>query len=189
MTYANYYPTGQILQISSHPVNIEGTSSIEIDGLISDSTHYISNGVPVPFPPQPTPDYIFEWNTHTWTDPRTIEQVRLDQWEVIKASRSVTLTSPLITPYGTFDADPASQKNITDAIALMQVLEATGSPQTVEFTLADNTVVMLTTQQMIEVGVLLGTRTQGIYSTSRALREQLEYATTIQEVQSVVWPV
>jgi len=48
---------------------------------------------------------------------------------------------------------------------------------------------MLTTQQMIEVGVLLGTRTQGIYSTSRALREQLEYATTIQEVQSVVWPV
>lgn len=136
------------------------------------------------------PSIYHEWDpsTHAWIDPRVIEQVKVDQWNLIKSSRDAALLAPLTTIYGVFDADTISQKNITDAIALLQVLEATGTPQTIDFTLYDNSVVTLTTAEMIQVGIVLGSCTQGVYAVSRDLRDQINNSTTIPEVQAVTWP-
>jgi len=188
MRYAIVDSLGRITQLSSHEMDLEGLSCVLIVGTISDSTHYYSGSEFVSMGPRPSPKHTFDYSIKQWIDPRSLSQQQLDQWERIKTSRNEALTAPLTTLYGVFDADTYSQKNITDAIAMLQTLAASGYPQTIEYTLFDNTVVTLSTAQMIEVGLTLGQRTQQIYATSRSLRTAIEAATTIAEVEAITWP-
>lgn len=132
--------------------------------------------------------WIYDIEARQWADPLTVQDYRNIRWTVTKQARDTAISAPLSTPYGSFDADARSQKNITDAIALLQALEASGTPQTIDFTLADNSVAVLTTAQMVEVGLLLGARTQEAYATARQLRADIEAASTQEEVEAVVWP-
>jgi hypothetical protein len=133
--------------------------------------------------------WIYDAEAQQWVDPLTVQDYRNIRWTAVKQARDTAINAPLPTPYGSFDADPRSQKNITDAIALLQALEASGTPQTIDFTLSDNSVAVLTTVQMVQVGLLLGARTQEAYATARQLRTDIEAAGTQEEVEAVVWPV
>lgn len=136
------------------------------------------------------PGFFYTWSNQSmeWIDNRPLEFVVDEKWSNLKMQRDEKLYEPLLTDYGVFDADARSQKNITDAIALMQTAEAQQPGQTIMFTLADNSVTTLTTQQMVNVGLALGQRTQQIYNTSRQLRAQLDAAQTVQEVEAITWP-
>ncbi len=123
-----------------------------------------------------------------WIDPRTISQAREDRWEVIKAARTAAIDAPLATPYGTFDCGPADRTNITDAITLLQTMASLGTPTTVTFTLADNSVVTLTTEQMINVGLLLGQKIQSAYAIGRDLRAAIDNAASVEALESISWP-
>lgn len=109
------------------------------------------------------------------------------KWLQVKQARESAINAPLATPYGTFDAHAKARASITDAVLLLQALSAQGTPQTIDWTLADNTVVTLTTAQMAEVGVLLGQQVQAAYAQARSLRLQIDTSTTPQEVALVVW--
>lgn len=139
-------------------------------------------------PDSPNEFYTFNWQTKQWEDNRNVQDVKLYKWNIIKNTRFTKLTSPLYTPFGIFDANYEAQKSITDAIMLLQTLEAAGTPTTIDFTLADNTTMTLTTAQMVQVGILLGQRTQEIYAIGRDLRAQIDAATTIAEVEAITWP-
>lgn len=157
---------------------------------------YVLNGALADYTPSQAaakaarPSYPSVWSntTFSWEDLRSLAQQRLDHWERIKSSRNTAITAPLTTLYGVFDADVYSQKNITDAIAMLQALSAAGYSQTVEYTLYDNTVAILNTAQMVEVGLALGQRTQAAYATARSLRAAIEAATSINEIESITWP-
>lgn len=136
------------------------------------------------------PNEYCYWNVPTaqWVDIRPLQALKDAKWDTIKIARAQANTAPLSTPYGTFDANIVSQKSITDAILLLQTLEQLGTPTTIDFTLTNNTTVTLTTQQMVNVGLLLGQRTQEVYATGRALRAQIDAATTVAEVEAITWP-
>jgi len=136
---------------------------------------------------QPTPRHIFNYELRQWIDPRTIDQAKDAQWATIKAAREAAITSPLVTPYGTFDATANAQRSITDAVLMLPILEAMGAPQTIEFTLHDNSTATLTTAQMVQIGLALGAQTQAAHAKARLLRAQIEAATTAAEVEGVVW--
>lgn len=150
---------------------------------------YISNGEFVEFPPPPASYYAWDWTTHTWINPRTLQWYKDQKWEEIKVSRDIAINAPLDTPYGIFDADPNSRANIANSVLYLQTLEQQGTPGTVDWTLADNTTITLNYQEMSDVGVLLGQRTNAAYDTSRALRTQIDAATTVEEVEAIHWPV
>ncbi|SFP43941.1 protein of unknown function [Variovorax sp. OK605] len=38
--------------------------------------HYIVDSEPVPMPERPSADHVFDWTTHAWCDPRSIEDLR-----------------------------------------------------------------------------------------------------------------
>jgi hypothetical protein len=128
-----------------------------------------------------------EWSntTFAWIDSRELAQVKQDRWREIKTQREALITAGLSTPYGTFDADTASRSNITDAVLLVQTLEAMNEPSSINWTLADDTVITLTAPQMVEVGLLLGQRTQTVFTTARGRRAQIVAATTPAEVLAV----
>lgn len=121
------------------------------------------------------------------TDTSPLEHSKYKQRLKIKAAKSVEITSPLTTPYGIFDCDAESEKRITGAIMMLQTLEGMGTPTTVDFVLADNSVVTLTTAQMVEVGLIMGARVQAAISKASSLRSAIEAATTVEDVEAIVW--
>ena len=121
-------------------------------------------------------------------DLRTLDDRKAEKWEEIKLAREAEIDSLLETPYGDFDADPVSRQNITDAVLMVKTLQELGQPSSIDFTLADNSVVALTAAEMINVGLLLGAKVQSAHSTGRALRTQLDAAETPEAVDLVVWP-
>lgn len=166
----------------------QGPNDVLIGQSARPEDQYVSNGVVLTMPPRPSESHTFDWATHTWIDPRTLDELKGDKWAEIKSAREAVFNAPLVTPHGTFDSDSRGRSNITDAVLMAQALTATGSPVSIDFTLADNTVVTLNAEQMIEVGLYLGAKVQGAYAVSRTLRAAIDAATTSAEVQAVSWP-
>ena len=54
--------------------------------------------------------------------------------------------------------------------------------------IADNSVRTLSAAQMVAVGVAAGQHVAAQRATARALREQIQAATTPQELEAIVWP-
>lgn len=135
-------------------------------------------------PAQPSGAYVFDWTTKQWYDPRTLQDLKDEHWTLMKLARAAAIDAPLPTPYGVFDSDASARTSITDAVLMLQKVGPAG---TIDFTLADNTVVTLTTAQMVQVGLLLGQKVQQAYTIARARRTQIEAATTPAEVEAVTW--
>lgn len=112
------------------------------------------------------------------------------KWTQMKAARAAALQAPLVTPYGTFDADPVSRDNIIQTAQLMQTQAQSFAPAaapTVDFTLADNTVVTLAAGEMVNVALLLAAQIQAGYTRGREVRVAIYAATTAEEVAAIAW--
>lgn len=179
--------TGQVLYsgTASDPEALE-TSEVSILPGVVYSDGWIDNGQHFLPPPKPSEIHVFDYTTKQWVDPRTLQALKDAKWEEIKSSRTDAIDAPLVTPYGTFDSGPVSRTNITNAV-LLQSFENEGAPSSVDFTLANNTVISLTRAQMINVGLLLGQKTQAAYAHARELRALIDAATTKEEVEAITW--
>ncbi len=193
MQYSIYeIATGRIVKVTTcSPANIEFQydAAIEshVDGNFSDLEYYIENGEPVLMGDSPSQNHTFNYTTMQWEDLRSLEQLQDNQWELIKAQRVAYVGSPLPTPYGLFDCDPASRSSITDAVILLQTLAGMGQTPTIDFTLADNTVVVMSLESMVTVGLLVGQRVQEGFTIGRLRRDAIYAVTTKEEIEAVVW--
>lgn len=197
--YAIYNKTsGQITQICSasdiesiqHILGSESLAMVCNEGLNNTQFYVdINSQTLVEFPPKPNQYNVWDWTLHTWVDPRTLQDYKDEKWSEIKRSRDAAINAPLTTPYGVFDADANSRANIANAVLYLQTLEQQGTPGTIDWTLADNTTITLNYAEMSSVGLLLGHRTNAAYDTARALRTQIDAATTIAEVDAIHWPI
>lgn len=171
------------------PLQYDSVTHSHIEGYYSDNIFYIviENMQPMPMPPRPTKNHTFDWATKLWADTRLLPEIKDEKWEVVKSAREAAVNAPLATPYGTFDCDARARTSITDAVLLLKSLEDLGTPDSIDFTLADNSVITLTTAQMVSVGLLLGQKVQAAYTRARDLRAQIEAATTAAEIEAVEW--
>jgi hypothetical protein len=120
----------------------------------------------------------------------TLEQLKSAKWAQMKDARRAAIRAPLVTPYGTFDADDAARLNIAQTAQFAQTAAQTISPgatPAIDFTRYDNTIVTLTAQQMIEVALALANQVQGAYARGRAVRAAIYAATTAAAVEAVTW--
>ena len=182
--------TGQVLQsgIADNPEVLEGDGRAVLPGVRHGEGWIDQDGAHHDIPEQPSAHHAWDWAAKVWADPRTLADLKAAKWVQIKAAREAAIKAPLVTPYGTFDADADARANITDTILLLQTMEAMGQPGEVDFTLEDNTVLTVTTAQMVMVGLLLGQQVQGAYNTGRLLRGAIEAASTAEEVAAIAWP-
>ena len=184
---AYYDAYGRIAEVNtSNPNNYGCLELFDVD-LDNLNNYFIQDGVLVFKPERPSAAHVFDYITKQWVDPRSLAEVRAAQWTAIKAARQAAIEAPIVTSFGNFDATPDAQKSITDAVLMLQTLAALGTPTTIDFTLYDNSTATLTTEQMVQVGLMLGAQTQAAYSRGRTLRDQINAAATIAEVESVTW--
>lgn len=136
--------------------------------------------------PQPSIAHEWNWTTKTWDLDLTLAK---DQaWARIKQARAAVINAPLDTAHGTFDGDPVSQQNILKAALDAKTRHELGMPSDVEFTLANNTRPTFTMLQMLDVAMAMGNREKAAYATAQTLREQIDAATTPEQLEAIQWP-
>jgi hypothetical protein len=150
-----------------------------------DSTHYIVDGQPVAFPAKPHPTAVWDWTTKAWAS--DLPAAKAAKWEEIKAARTRAEYGGFVFNSVPYDSDETSTQRIIGAVSMAQIALANAQPFSIDWTLADNTVTTLDAIGMISVGVALGQHVAAIHAQARTLRADIEAATTLEEIDAVIW--
>lgn len=117
----------------------------------------------------------------------TLASAKAKKWTEVKQWRANEIDTPLTTPYGILQCAAEDRQNITDAVLLAQTLSGLQQTVAIPWTLADNTISIFDADKMVTVGLLLGQKTQAAHARARLRRAEIDAATTITEVDAVVW--
>jgi hypothetical protein len=105
-------------------------------------------------------------------------------WSLIKRARSSMEYGAFVWDGSTFDADVESQRRIAAALQLAMLAPPGYS---IVWTLADNSTRTLTLDDLIGVSAKLAQDVSGFHDHARKLRQMLEQATTVDEVNAITW--
>jgi len=158
----------------------------EYDGVFSDQDHniddvYIKNGEIRSKGDRPSDSYVFNYSTEQWELDLNI--AKDNKWAEIKAAREAQEFGSFTWNTYAFQCDEVSQRRIQGAVQLA-VLDESFS---IDWTLMDNSVVTLSAQDMISVGMALSIHVNGGHVKSRALRDQIDAATSEAEIDGINW--
>lgn len=153
-----------------------------VDGFaVNDPPHsnmYYFGGNWVDIPTQPSKDHTFYYTTKQWVDERSIELVKDQHWQKIKALRDAFEFGGFEFDGGVYDSDLTSQNRIMGA-------SAAGIPQS--WTLRDNSMVNLTAQQLNELYTSLQAHIAQSHERGRIARELINNATTKEDIELIVF--
>lgn len=148
---------------------------------------YVDRGQVFAMPTPPGRHHVWDYYAKNWIDPRTLDDIKAQQWGLVKRSRSVAEFGGFTWDGSGFDSDPKSQSRIQGASQLATLSVINGQSFSVEWTLADNTVRALSASDVIAVGVAMGAHIATAHETGRALRAAIDASTTQEEVEAVTW--
>lgn len=142
-------------------------------------------------PPAPPDDELQTWawdaTARRWVAQPTLTALKVDARERIKAAREAAVSEPKVTAYGIFDATLEARSNLAGVVAMAQTAAKLGLPSTVSYTLADNTRPEFTLEQLEYAALQVGAQVQACYDHAEALFQQIEAATTAEQLDAVQW--
>lgn len=115
------------------------------------------------------------------------EKARAEKWKQIKAARELAELDVFTWNGHQFDGDLNATRRINGAVTLALVAMTLGEPFTIDWTLADNSMITLSGPDMLAVGVALGQSAGGAHARAAALRTQIQSATTQAELDAISW--
>lgn len=131
-----------------------------------------AGGVPDPYvPPAPPPE--------------TLQEAKARKRAEILRARDLQEYGTFTYDGKVFDADIKSTVRINGAFNLSQI--GGGPPFSVQWTLADNSVVTLNAAQVMGLGQTLGQHVQTVHAKGRALNAQIDAAATVDQVNAINW--
>lgn len=145
-----------------------------------------SSGTYTAQPPRPSVNHTFDFAVGAWVDARTLQQRKDAKRAEMLVARTAAINSPVSTIHGTFAGDPESRQNIVNGVLMLDVLDRRGPPASIDFTLADDTVVTLNVGQMVTVGVALAQQVQAAHARYRAVHAQINSA-TLATIDTILW--
>jgi hypothetical protein len=122
-----------------------------------------------------------------WVDPRTLQDFKDAKWLLMKVTRDAAELANFTYNSMVFDGDLAAQRRLGSYISVSKSAIAAGVPFSAEFTLANNTAVVLTAQDFVAIEMAKVQQVAEAFTHARGLRVQIEVATTAIEVEAVVW--
>lgn len=120
-----------------------------------------------------------------------LDTAKARRWAQLRAERNSRELGTFHWSGLEFDADADAQRRLSAAGRRAAAALESDAPSWVsvlDWTLADNTTVMLTAQNVLEVWAALDEHVARVHATARTLREQIEAAQTIEAVEAVTWP-
>lgn len=191
MNAIHYDPTtGQVFSVIQF-----GTSSIALPlpppglegSFVSSSVAipaYFDGTTCTPIGESPSVNHEFNWVTKQWEDPRTLQDLKDEKWQAIKASRDAAEAGTFLWNGHTVDAD---KERINGAATGVLIAKGLGQVYSDVWTLADNSTIPVTGDDILSMGVSLVQHVSACHAHGRALRQQIEDAASTQEVDAVTW--
>jgi hypothetical protein len=154
-----------------------------------DDRHYVDvgSGTLVEFPPQPKPEYVFDYKSKSWVDSRSLADLQDLKWIDIKKARSAVEFSQFTYSGMVFDGDLNAQRRLSTYISVSKSALAAGTPFQAEFILADNTVVVLDAQDFVNIELTKANQVAQAFSKAAELRVKVYAAQTIEELSTINW--
>lgn len=132
----------------------------------------------VALPPKPADNYIFNYVTKQWVDPRTIDVIKSQKWTEVKSKRDAFEFGGFEFEGNIYDSDQVSQGRILGAVLA-------GLPQI--WTLTNNTTVSLSAQQLKSLYAALQMHVVVAHERGRIAREAIQAATTKEQIEAIVF--
>lgn len=193
MTTAIYYEqaTGRAYQVltgpdlGGFPEAHPGSLALLLAGPVS-LPGYVEGTTYVPLPPSPSAAFQFNWGTKEWEDPRTLADLKAAKWEQVKAERDRIEFGLFDWNGHIFDGDENAQRRLLVAYNGAKEAIALGEPFSTFWKLADNTVITLSAQDVIEVYRRLGEHNIRDNHAAAAVKyAQIQAATTKEELDAL----
>lgn len=128
-------------------------------------------------PPSPGSGFYFDYKANSWLDSRSILDVRDAKWNEIKMQREQLEFGGFEYKGNTYDSDQVSQGRIMGA-AIAGVDQV--------WTLANNTTVNLTGDELKELYAALQMHVSSLHERGRIARYNIDVAMTPQDIEAVV---
>lgn len=116
-----------------------------------------------------------------------LETIKRQKWMEIKQARDLLEFGTFAWNGNIFDGDQLSQQRIGQAAQQAMLAKASEIAYTQEWTLHDNTTIVLSADDMISIALAMGEHINTAHSKARLLRNQLDAATTPEEVSAIAW--
>lgn len=179
--------TGEILKISSGDAESialnKPEGSIEIDTIPDSYETWWNGSVWVQKPVKPSDSYEWDPVAKIWVDTRTLGEYKKEKWQGVKQLRSAEICNTVAVGSLVFDATPEAQTNI---LAAIQIAELIGPSWEAEWTLADNSTATVNREILIAAALAIAEQTAAAFAKARILREQIETATSIAEIATIL---
>lgn len=118
----------------------------------------------------------------------TLEVLKIFKWTEIKNERDRRERFPLDYLEKQFDFDDISSQRLQWAIDAARSALFLGGTFVITWTCYDNTTIDLIAEQVIGIPIAVAQRTDNLHQAARALREQIETAETVEELEAITWP-
>lgn len=115
----------------------------------------------------------------------SIAEIRSAIWDRIKARRDAMIDGGAPTPSGAVDSYLEARMNIAGAVQAATIAQASAQAFTVNWTLLDNSVVVLDAAAMIAVGLAVLAHVNACHDRARALRDQINAAEDIASLLTI----
>jgi hypothetical protein len=135
-------------------------------------------------PPTPTSEAFFLDGRPQWVETGALEQAKAAAWAAAKIERDKAEAAPFEFAGNLYDPNKI---NLTGAALRALMAQLAGVSITRTWTLADNSEVVLTGDQLIGAGAILADRVDAIHEHGRALRKLIDNATTPAEAYGYTW--
>ena len=107
---------------------------------------------------------------------------------IINAARDAAQDGgAVVAGVGTFDSDARSRQFLNGAVMTATLAQANAQPFTIDWTLADNSVVTLDAGGLIAVGVAVALHIDAIQRRARVLKTRIDAAGTLAAIAAVAW--
>lgn len=178
-----YNAEGKVLsqQLNATELALEGKSYVQhkIEGDLDD--FYVSGGEVLSKGSAPSEGHVFNYGTGSWE--LDIALARSLKWDAIKAARSAQERDTFEWNGNVLQCDESSQMRIQAAVQAAIIDDSV----TNVWTLADNSTQTLNATELKAMGKALADHIKGCHERGRMLKAQIDAATTLQELEAIVW--
>lgn len=114
----------------------------------------------------------------------SLESIKEYTWKRIKTARTLAEQAPFECNGYLYDANKAQ---ISGAVQMALLAQLAGQPFSIDWTLKNNTTKSHDASEMLALGIALGKHVSNIFDKGRRLREQIDTATTVAELDAINW--
>lgn len=129
--------------------------------------------------------FVWKMPERVVVDTRNLQAAKDQAWRAVKVARAIAEVSNFTCDGSVYQMDT---RRVPGAALMGLMAKLSGAPFSIEWTLSDNTLRTLNSDEIMAVGAAQGAHVDAVFETARILRKVIDDATTVDQVDAARWP-